>query len=82
MNAIALPYGSKAPHQTKPPSMTPVMSEPTEQQLDVTVESCKRLLMWAYAQYEGAMKTDEKFVATYWDGYIRAIQEIISMDGQ
>lgn len=82
MNAIALPYGSKAPHQNKPLSMTPVMSEQSERQLDVTLEACKRQLLWAYAQYEGAMKTDEKYVATYWDGYIRGIQHVIEMDGQ
>lgn len=46
------------------------------------MESCKRLLLMGYEHYGEAMKGDHKIVASYWDGYIRAIQHIIEMDGQ
>lgn len=62
--------------------MTSETSSLSEQPLDVSMESCKRLLLMGYEHYDEAMKGDHKIVASYWDGYIRAIQHIIEMDGQ
>ena len=47
--------------------------------LDVTVAEVKRLRDDAFARYVDAYKGGHETVASYWDGYIRAIEHVIEM---
>lgn len=46
-------------------------------QIDTTVGTAKRLLIFAYKHYNEAMKNGDASIATYWDGYIRGIQHVL-----
>ena len=62
-------------------SMTPAMSEPSDdRQLDVTVGTLKRLKIFAYRQYNQAVKEGAHSVSSYWDGYIRACSHIFEAE--
>lgn len=53
-----------------------------ERQLEVTVAAVKRLLIDGYGRYNEGQKTGAHYVSAYWDGYIRALQHVIELDGQ
>ncbi len=51
-----------------------------ERQLDVTVGTIKRLLIMAYDGYNAAEKDGARNAASYWDGYIRALQHVLEQE--
>lgn len=53
-----------------------------ERQLDVTVGTVKRLLIMGYDHYNDAMKGEAHGIASYWDGYIRALQHVLEAENQ
>lgn len=53
-----------------------------EHQLDVTVEAVKRLLIWAYENYEAAHKASSIREQMYWDGYIRALHHVMEAEDE
>lgn len=59
--------------------MTQEMLEPANDggRLDVTVGTAKRLLVMAYGQYNEATKDGAHHRVSYWDGYIRGIQNVL-----
>lgn len=57
------------------------MSDPSEdRQVDVTVGTIKRMLIDAYDRYGEGHKTGAHYVASYWDGYIRALQHVLEQE--
>lgn len=53
-----------------------------ERQLDVTVEAVKRLLIWAYENYDAAHKEQTVREQMYWDGYIRALHHVMEAEDE
>lgn len=45
--------------------------------LDVTLGTVQRLHEMAFANYEQALKDNHGHAAAYWDGYGRAIEELV-----
>lgn len=62
------------------------MSDPSkyneDRQLDLSIGVVKKLLLDAYDRYNEGMRDNAHYVASYWDGYIRALQHVIEADGQ
>jgi hypothetical protein len=64
-------------------STTPETSDFSEdRQLDVTVGTLKRLKIFAFRQYNQAVKDGAHSVSSYWDGYIRACSHIIEAENE
>jgi len=64
-------------------STTPETSDFSEdRQLDVTVGTLKRLKIFAFRQYNQAVKDGAHSVSCYWDGYIRACSHIIEAENE
>lgn len=58
--------------------MTPETSEQRDGgQLEVSLGTAQRLYDMAFENYSEAFKKQHTSAATYWDGYCRAIEEII-----
>ena len=55
-------------------------SSSDEVQLEATVGSCKRLLVKAYSRYNDAVTSGAVSIASYWDGYIRALGHVIEAE--
>ena len=53
-----------------------------EQPLELSLGTVKRLLVLGYERYEEAFKTERKYEAMYWDGYIRALHHVLEANGQ
>lgn len=53
-----------------------------ERQLDVSVEAVKRLLIWAYENYDAAFKEEKVREQMYWDGYIRALHHVMEAEDE
>jgi hypothetical protein len=53
-----------------------------DRQLDVTVGTLKRLKIFAFRQYNQAVKDGAHSVSSYWDGYIRACSHIIEAENE
>lgn len=56
---------------------TQTTEQAIETPLDTTVETCKRLLEYAYTKSCQAQREGQTSAACYWDGYIRGIQNIL-----
>lgn len=64
-------------------STTPETSDFSEdRQLDVSVGTLKRLKIFAFRQYNQAIKDGAHSVSSYWDGYIRACSHIIEAENE
>ena len=62
-------------------STTPETSDFSEdRQLDVTIGAIKQLKIFAYRQYNHAIKDGAHVVSSYWDGYIRALGHVIEAE--
>ena len=59
--------------------MTYAMSE---QQLDVSRKAVKGLLIDAYKRCQAAEDEGARCVASYWGGYIRALQHVLEMENE
>jgi hypothetical protein len=53
-----------------------------ERQIDVSLGAIKRSLEWAYQQYNECEKAGYSSSASYWNGYIRAMQHVLEMENQ
>ena len=53
-----------------------------DRQLDVTIGTVKRLKIFAYRQYNQAVKEGAHSVSSYWDGYLRALSHLIEAEGE
>lgn len=53
-----------------------------EELLDVSVDTCKRLLDMARKSYNDCILHKQEHAASYWDGYIRAIQHVLEAHGE
>jgi hypothetical protein len=53
-----------------------------DRQLDVTIGTVKRLKIFAFRQYNQAVKEGAHSVTSYWDGYIRALGHLIEAEGE
>lgn len=53
-----------------------------EELLDVSVDTCKRLLDMARKSYNECVKNKHEHATSYWDGYIRAIQHVLEAHGE
>jgi len=49
--------------------------------LDVSVIAIKNLLIYGYDRYDKAFKESDP-EQRYWDGYIRALHNVMEMEGQ
>ena len=49
-------------------------------QVDVTVGTIKRLMLMGYDHYNVAVREGATAVATYWDGYLRALKHILEQE--
>lgn len=64
-------------------STTPETSDfSDDRQLDVTIGVIKRLKIFAYRQYNQAVKDGAIVVGSYWDGYIRALSHVIEAENE
>ena len=62
-------------------STTPETSDfSDERQLDVTIGAIKQLKIFAFRQYNQAVKDGAHVVSSYWDGYIRALGHVIEAE--
>ena len=62
-------------------STTPETSDfSDDRQLDVTIGTIKQLKIFAYRQYNQAIKDGAHVVSSYWDGYLRACNHIIEAE--
>ena len=79
-------------HASATPAPKPVSDlkdlfhKPDDPNLDVRKSSITSLLRWAHARQMDSLKEfrgqDRDHQAIYWDGYKRAIQEILEMEHQ
>lgn len=53
-----------------------------ERQLDLTLAAVKRLMIMAYRNYNDAIKGGHSVSAAWWDGYIRACQQVVEMENE
>ncbi len=75
---------------TPPPTtgadLKKIFHEPDDPNLDVRKSSITSLMSWARHRQLDALRQfkgqDREFQATYWDGYIHAINEILNMEHQ
>ena len=76
---------------TPPPPKTgadlkDLFHKPDDPNLDVRKSSIKSLMSWARHRQQDALRQfkgqDREFQATYWDGYMKAIEEILEMENQ
>ena len=54
----------------------------SEDQLQVTLQSVKRLLIWAYENYDASFKAASVIEQRYWDGYIRALHHVLELEDE
>lgn len=78
----ALFSGARAAHAKPLVFMTCAMSDQLNPSDDtsldgVTVGTCKRLLDFAYRNYNSAVSDGAHAASSYWDGYIRGIQHVL-----
>ena len=63
-----------------------IFNEPDDPNLDVRKSSITSLMSWARHRQLDALRQfkgqDREFQATYWDGYMKAIEEILEMENQ
>jgi hypothetical protein len=53
-----------------------------DRQIDVSLGAIKRSLEWAYKQCNDCEKAGYSSSASYWNGYIRAMQHVLEMENQ
>lgn len=58
------------------------MSQQTENQLDVDHSAIKRCLIDAYSRCSAAEQEGAACVASFWNGYIRAMQHVLEMENE
>jgi hypothetical protein len=58
------------------------MSQQSEEQLDVDRAAIKRCLIDAHRRRNTAEQEGAACVASYWNGYIRAMQHVLEMEGE
>jgi hypothetical protein len=54
----------------------------SEQQVDVSRNAIKGLLIDAYKRCQAAEDEGARCVASYWGGYIRALQHVLEMENE
>ena len=61
--------------------MTSEISDFSEdRQLDVTIGTIKQLKIFAFRQYNQAVKDGAHSVICYWDGYLRCLSHVIEAE--
>lgn len=48
----------------------------------MTLQSVKRLLIWAYENYDASFKAASVIEQRYWDGYIRALHHVLELEDE
>ncbi len=80
------PATSTPPTRKTGPHRKDLFHKPYDPNHDVRKSSIKSLLSWAHHRYLSAIAEcrgqDRDFQAMYWDGYKKAIEEILEMENQ